>query len=172
MPHPLILNASKAVVAVMAMGAMVSALASGAAASKFSAAETEALAAMARSSDEVWNRRDAAALAATYASDANSTISGVQLSGRPAIHDYFTKSFKNVPAGMTHRTVIKRLEKMDGDLIAVDSAVYLEVPDGAQGKRVVREFFTFGLLRKAGSGWEMMVVRAVPLSVALARPAA
>jgi uncharacterized protein (TIGR02246 family) len=170
--HQLILNASKVVVAMVAMGAMVSALASGPAASKLSLAETEALAAMARSSDEVWNRRDAAALAATYASDANSTISGVQLNGRPAILDYFTKSFKNVPAGMTHRTVIKRLEKMDGDLVAVDSAVYLEVPDGADGKRVVREFFTFGLLRKAGNGWEMMVVRAIPLGAALPRPAA
>ncbi len=172
MPHYLILNASKSVVAVAAMGVMLSAMASSPAAPKFSPAEVDALAAMAKSSDEVWNRRDAAALAATYANDANSTISGVQLSGRPAILDYFTKSFKNVPVGMTHRTVIKRLEKMEGDLIAVDSAVYLEVPDGVQGKRVVREFFTFGLLRKTCSGWEMMMVRAVPLSVALARPSA
>lgn len=135
------------------------------------AAEQESLASLAKASDEVWNRRDAAALAAYYASDASSTIGTVQLAGRPAILDYFTKSLKAVPAGITHRTVIKRLEKLDGDLIAVDSAVYLEMSDGAQGKRLVREFFTFGLLRKAGSGWEMVAVRAIPLG-APARPAA
>ncbi len=135
------------------------------------AAEQESLASLAKLSDAVWNRRDAAALAAYYASDASSTIGTVELTGRPAILDYFTKSLKAVPAGITHRTVIKRLEKLDGDLIAVDSAVYLEVPDGAQGKRVVREFFTFGLLRKAGSGWEMVAVRAIPLG-APSRPAA
>lgn len=127
--------------------------------------EATELAGVAASADQVWNARDAAALTNYYHPDATSTIGQVQLSGKPALRAYFDNSFKNVPAGMTHRTVVRRIEKM-GELYITDSAVYLEMPDGASGRKTVREFMTLGLMRRAGSGWEFLHVRAVPLTAA------
>jgi len=125
--------------------------------------EVTELAAVAAQADRVWNARDAAALTNYYSEDATSTIGQVQLSGKAAIRNYFDNSLRNVPAGMTHRTVVKRIERM-GDMYITDSAVFLEVPDGAAGRKTVREFTTLGLMRRAGSGWEFLHVRAVPLA--------
>ena len=122
--------------------------------------------ALADRADAVWNKRDAAGMTALYAPDATSTIGGaIRLKGRPEILAHFTKSFASLPEGMTHRTVVKRIEPL-GDMFAVDSAVSIEMPDGAQGKRVLREFFTFALVRPAPGGWEFVAVRATPLGVA------
>ena len=115
---------------------------------------------LADKADATWNRRDAAAMAAMYARDATSTIGGgIRLKGREEILAYFTASFGKLPAGMTHRTVVRRIEPI-GDMLATDSAVFIEVPDGAGGKRVAREFFTFGLVRPVGQDWEFVAVRA------------
>jgi len=127
------------------------------------------LQALADKADANWNRRDAAAMAAMYARDATSTIgAGIRLKGRDEVLAYFTQSFAKLPAGMTHRTVLKRIEPI-GDMLATDSAVFIEVPDGAGGKRVAREFFTFGLLRPAGTEWEFVAVRATPLAAPAAQ---
>lgn len=116
--------------------------------------------------DAVWNARDAAAMAALYAPDATTTIGrDIRLKGRPEILAHFTRSFAGLPAGMTHRTVVKRIEPL-GDMFAVDSQVTIEMPDGAQGTRVLREFFTFALVRPAPGGWEFVAVRATPLGAA------
>lgn len=120
------------------------------------------LQALATTMDQVWNARDAAGLSAYYAGDATLTIGATALKGRPAIEAYFSQSLKNVPAKMTHRTVIKRTETI-GDLLAVDTAVFLEL-EGEQGGRVlVREFFTFTLLRRQGEDWKVVAARAIPL---------
>jgi uncharacterized protein (TIGR02246 family) len=125
-----------------------------------------ALTALADRADAVWNRRDAAGMTALYAPDATSTIGGaIRLKGRAEILAHFTKSFAGLPEGMTHRTVVKRIEPL-GDMYAVDSAVSIEMPDGAQGKRVLREFFTFSLVRPVAGGWEFVAVRATPLGAA------
>lgn len=122
--------------------------------------------ALADRADAVWNRRDAPAMAALYAADATSTIGGaIRLKGRSEILAHFTKSFAGLPEGMTHRTLVMRIEPL-GDMFAVDSAVTIEMPDGAQGKRVLREFFTFALLRPVAGGWEFVAVRATPLGAA------
>lgn len=127
------------------------------------------LQALADKADAIWNRRDAAAMAAMYARDATSTIgAGIRLKGREEVLAYFTQSFGKLPAGMTHRTVLKRIEPI-GDMFVTDSAVYIEVPDGAGGKRLAREFFTFGLVRPVGSEWEFVAVRATPLAPPAAR---
>jgi len=124
----------------------------------------QTLQALADKADATWNRRDAAAMAAMYARDATSTIgSSIRLKGRDEVLAYFTNSFGKLPAGMTHRTVVKRIEPV-GDMFATDSAVFIEVPDGAGGKRVAREFFTFGLVRPKGADWEFVLVRATPLA--------
>jgi uncharacterized protein (TIGR02246 family) len=123
------------------------------------------LSALAAQSDAVWNRRDAAGMTALYAADATSTIGVIRLKGRSEILAHFTKSFASLPDGMTHRTVVKRIEAL-GDMFAVDSAVSIEVQEGAQGKRVVREFFTFALVRPVAGGWEFVAVRATPLGPA------
>lgn len=125
-----------------------------------------ALTALADRADAVWNQRDAAGMTALYAPDATSTIGGaIRLKGRPEILAHFTKSFAGLPEGMTHRTVVKRIEPL-GDMFAVDSSVSIEMPDGAQGKRVLREFFTFALVRPVAGGWEFVAVRATPLGAA------
>lgn len=122
--------------------------------------------ALADRADAVWNRRDAAGMTALYAPDATSTIGGaIRLKGRAEILAHFTKSFAGLPEGMTHRTVVKRIEPL-GDMYAVDSAVSIEMADGAQGKRVLREFFTFALVRPVAGGWEFVAVRATPLGAA------
>jgi hypothetical protein len=59
--------------------------------------------------------------------------------------------------------VVRRVERI-GDLVATDNAVYIEAPDGERGRRVVREFFTFSLLRQTARGWEFVAVRATPLA--------
>ncbi|HEU4853633.1 MAG TPA: hypothetical protein VFT37_15905 [Telluria sp.] len=124
-----------------------------------------ALQAVADSADDAWNRRDPAAMVAHYADGATATIgNNQQVSGKGELLAFFTNSFKGLPAGMTHRTVVKRIETI-GEMKAVDSAVYLEMPDGAGGKRIVREFFTFALVRPGNHGWEFVAVRAVPLGV-------
>jgi len=124
------------------------------------------LSALADRTDAVWNARDAAAMAALYAPDATTTIGrDVRLKGRPDILAYFTRSFAGLPAGMTHRTEVKRIEPL-GEMFAIDSAVTIEMPDGAGGKRVLREFFTFSLVRPAAGGWEIVAVRATPLGAA------
>jgi hypothetical protein len=63
---------------------------------------------------------------------------------------------------MTHRSEVRRIVRI-GDLYAADAAVFLEVPDAQQGKRVVREFFTMTLLRPVASGWEFVALRSTPL---------
>lgn len=121
------------------------------------------MAELARAADDAWNRRDATAMVAFYAGDATSTIGKTELKGKAELLDYFTGSFRNLPPGLTHRTVVRRLERI-GELVATDNAVYIEAPDGAQGKRVLREFFTFSLLRPTAGGWEFVAVRATPLT--------
>ncbi|MFD2367048.1 YybH family protein [Pseudoduganella sp. GCM10020061] len=121
---------------------------------------------VADAADDAWNRRDVAAMTSRFASDATATIGGTQqLTGKDQLGAFYTNSFKGLPHGMTHRTVVRRIEKL-GDMYATDSAVFLEMPDGANGKRVVREFFTFALIRPAGDDWEFVAVRAVPLGPA------
>ncbi|MCE3261818.1 MAG: hypothetical protein K0R43_897 [Pseudoduganella sp.] len=123
----------------------------------------EALEAVARSADKAWNERDAQGMAAHYNDAATASIGSVFLTGKAAILDYFSKSFGRLPAGMTHRTEVRRVVRI-GELYAADTAVFLEVPDGEQGKRVVREFFTVTLLRPTDKGWEFMAVRSMPLA--------
>ncbi|MCC2973421.1 SgcJ/EcaC family oxidoreductase [Massilia sp. IC2-476] len=126
----------------------------------------DVMTALADRSDAVWNRRDATAMAALYALDATTTIGrDIRLKGRPEIQAHFTRSFAGLPAGMTHRTVVQRIEPL-GDMFAVDSQVAIEMPDGAGGKRVLREFFTFALVRPVAGGWEFLAVRATPLGAA------
>lgn len=129
---------------------------------------TRTLQALADKADAIWNQRDAAAMAAMYAQDATSTIGGnIRLKGRDDILKHFANSFSKLPAGMTHRTVVKRIEQV-GDMYATDSSVFIEVPDGAGGRKVAREFFTFALVRPAGDGWEFVAVRATPLAMPVA----
>lgn len=121
---------------------------------------------VADAADDAWNRRDVAGMLARFAGDATATIGGTQqLTGRAQLRAFYINSFKGLPPGMTHRTVVRRIEKI-GDMYATDSAVYLEMPDDANGKRVVREFFTFALVRPAGDDWEFVAVRAIPLGAA------
>lgn len=148
-----------AILPVQAAGTAPAATAATAPSSQLAAAMT----ALADHADAVWNGRDAAAMAALYALDATTTIGrDIRLKGRPEILAHFTRSFAGLPAGMTHRTVVKRIEPL-GDMFAVDSQVRIEMPDGAGGTRVLREFFTFALVRPAPGGWEFVAVRATPL---------
>jgi len=117
---------------------------------------------VARSADKAWNERDANAMAAHYGDAATASIGTTYLSGKPALLEYFTNSFGKLPAGMTHRTEVRRIEQI-GDLVAADTAVFLEVPDAETGRRTVREFFTVTLLRQAGKGWEFVAVRSAPV---------
>jgi uncharacterized protein (TIGR02246 family) len=121
------------------------------------------MAELARAADDAWNRRDPAAMVAFYAADGTSTIGKAELKGKGQMLDYYTSSFRGLPPGLTHRTVVRRVERI-GDLVATDNAVYIEAPDGGQGRRVVREFFTFSLLRPTAGGWEFVAVRATPLA--------
>lgn len=89
----------------------------------------------------------------------------IRLKGRPEILVHFTKFFASLPEGMTHRTVVKRIKPL-GDMFAVDGAVSIEMPNGVQGKRVLREFFTFALVRPVACGWRFVAARATPLSAA------
>lgn len=126
---------------------------------------------VADAADGAWNRRDAVSMAAYYNEDATTTIGAThKLSGKAQILDYFTASFKQLPEGMTHRTVVERIEKI-GDMYATDSSVYLEFPDIGEGKRLVRKFFTFALVRPGHHGWEFVAVRAIPLSAPAVSPA-
>lgn len=119
---------------------------------------------VADAADDAWNRRDVAGMLARFAGDATATIGGTQqLTGRAQLRAFYINSFKGLPPGMTHRTVVRRIEKI-GDMYATDSAVYLEMPDGPTGRKVVREFMTVGLMRRAGTGWEFLHVRAIPLT--------
>jgi uncharacterized protein (TIGR02246 family) len=123
---------------------------------------TESLEAVARSADKAWNERDAKTMADHYNESATASIGGTFLTGKQAILDYFTNSFSKLPPGMTHRSEVRRIVRI-GDLYAADAAVFLEVPDAQQGKRVVREFFTMTLLRPVASGWEFVALRSTPL---------
>ncbi|MGZ5182026.1 MAG: YybH family protein [Ramlibacter sp.] len=123
------------------------------------------MAALARAADDAWNRRDPAAMVAFFADDGTSTIGKTELKGKAQMLDYYTGSFRNLPPGLTHRTVVRRVERIGG-MVATDNAVYIEAPDGAQGRRVLREFFTFSLLRPVAGGWEFVAVRATPLAPA------
>lgn len=118
---------------------------------------------LAQRADDAWNRRDAAAMSAFYAADATSTIGAQALKGRAQMQAYFTNSFARLPAGLTHRTVLRRIERI-GELVATDNDVFLEAPNGDGSKKVVRQFFTFTLVRPRAGGWEMVAVRATPLA--------
>lgn len=139
------------------------ALSSAVQAAPVSEAEFRELQTLATATDQVWNARNAAALSAYYTADATTSIGKTQLNGKTEIDKYFDNSLKNVPAGMTHRTELRRAEKI-GDMAFTDTSVFLEVPD-AGGKRVVREFTTLALIRRSSqpSGWEFVAVRAIPL---------
>jgi uncharacterized protein (TIGR02246 family) len=121
-----------------------------------------------RKADEAYDRRDAAAMASFYAQDASTTVSGQHVKGKENILAFFTAMYKTLPAGLSHRTVLRRAERI-GDLYATDNDVFLEVPDGAGGKRVVRQFFTFTIVREGLAGWEIVAVRATPLAAPVAR---
>lgn len=136
------------------------------AASAVSSELAATMTALADRADAVWNQRDAAGMTALYAPDATTTIGGaIRLKGHAEIQGHFTKSFASLPPGMIHRTVVKRIEPL-GNMVAIDSAVTIEMPDGAQGTRVLREFFTFALVRPKPGGWEFVAVRATPLGAA------
>lgn len=121
------------------------------------------LAAFAAAVDQSWDKRDHAAMAKYYAPDATATIGNASLKGQTEILGYFTKSLAQVPAGFTHRTVVTRVEKL-GNYVVTDNAVYLEKPNAASGKDLVREFFTMTMLAPKADGWEIVAVRSVPLA--------
>jgi uncharacterized protein (TIGR02246 family) len=121
-----------------------------------------------RKADDAYDRRDAATMASFYAPDGSTTVSGQHFKGKADILAFFTGMYKTLPAGLTHRTVLRRAERI-GDLYATDNDVFLEVPDGAGGKRVVRQFFTFTMVRPGPDGWEIVAVRATPLAAPPAR---
>lgn len=113
--------------------------------------------------DAAYDRRDAATMASLYAQDGSTTVTGQHIKGKDNILAFFTSMYKTLPAGLTHRTVLRRVERIGG-LYATDNDVFLEAPDGAGGKRVVRQFFTFTMVRPGANGWEIVAVRATPLA--------
>ncbi|MCG2583605.1 SgcJ/EcaC family oxidoreductase [Massilia sp. TS11] len=117
---------------------------------------------LADQTDQAWNTRDAQRLAGYYADDASFSISGRALSGRAAIADYFKQSLAAVPAGITHRTEVRRVEAL-GPYLITDNAVFLEQPGADGSRRLLREFHTIAILRRAGEGWTLAAVRAIAL---------
>lgn len=122
-----------------------------------------------RKADDAYDRRDAAAMASFYAPDGSTTVSGQHFKGKDDILAFFTSMYKTLPAGLTHRTVMRRAERI-GELYATDNDVFLEMPDGAGGKKVVRQFFTFTMVRPGPAGWEIVAVRATPLAAPQPQP--
>lgn len=145
----------------------------------FSTAATAAprdgeLAGLAAAVDAQWNARDAAALSAFYAADATLSLGrdGPRLAGRAQIQAYFEQSLARVAKDLSHRTVLRRVEPLDGQTYLTDNAIYVERPGANGAAEVVGEFFTLTIVRPAASGWEIVAVRAVPLSRTPARAAA
>ncbi|HEY5800206.1 MAG TPA: nuclear transport factor 2 family protein [Burkholderiaceae bacterium] len=112
--------------------------------------------------DSAWNDGDAVRITAFYAPEATLTLSPTQLRGKESILAFFTQLFKNRPAGFTHRTVVTRVEQLDGTILT-DNAVYIEKPAADGGKETVREFFTVTMLKPTQTGHTIVGVRSVAL---------
>jgi len=110
--------------------------------------------------DVYWNARDAAALAALYASDASFAIAAdhVHLSDRTQVQAFFAHSFKTLPADLKHKMSVSRVKSM-GKFCTMDSRALIGriKEDGSMSASA--EFSAFWVLRPTAQGVEVQAAR-------------
>lgn len=121
-----------------------------------------ALESLARSADDAWNRRDAAAMSLHYSEDSNLLLGGMAepVRGRGGIKSYFERAFAARTGDLRHRTLIAHIEVPQPGLAVSDARVLVE-SRGADGSwTIVREFTNTGVAVRGKDGWKLAAVRA------------
>ncbi len=131
-------------------------------------ADRAALETLARGADEAWNRRDAAAMSAHYAPDANLLFAGMAepVRGRGAIRGHFEKAFAARTGELRHITRITHLDLPRPGVAVSDADVVVE-RRGADGSWTpVRSFTNTSVAILEGRRWKLAAVRAQPVPAA------
>ncbi len=137
-----------------------------------SPADQAALLAVAERSDQVWNDKDTDGMATIYAQDGMLRLGGdAPLVGRAAMRDYFAQAFARRPPGFRHVTHITHFQALTPDLVLTDGDVSVDQQQADGSWTSMRRFRTNSVAVRRGGGWELVAVRAIPLTPALpARP--
>jgi len=129
-----------------------------------SAADREAILAIAGDGDAAWNARDAAGLAATFTADGRNTIlnTPVDLRGREAIVAYFKSSLAKVDPALRHRTVVDELTPVAPGVVVAAARVWLDRVDANGAATAVKKFTITSVIVREGDAWRIRVNRVHP----------
>lgn len=128
------------------------------------AVDKQELLTLAARSDDLWNDRDADALGALFAEDADLAVGDQPIrSTRTDIRAYFVESFAKMPADLRHVMQVNALRELSPGVVVADGEVRIEraLPDGS--RTVLRRFANTTVLVREGDEWRFAAVRAVPL---------
>ena len=126
---------------------------------------------LAEAGDAFWNAKDAAGLSALYTDDAHNWMIGgeMNLRGREAIAEFFTRNFAQRGPGLRHRTVITELQLVAPGVVAADGDVVVEQVAEGQPPRVLRRFTMNSVAVKGPDGWKIRINRVHPVPAPPAR---
>jgi uncharacterized protein (TIGR02246 family) len=131
------------------------------------AGDEQTLLALAAHSDELWNQRDAEALSALFAADADLAIGDrTRVASRDAIRTYFTESFSQMTPDLRHVMQVRAMRETTPGVVLADGDVRIERLHADGSREVLRRFTTTSLVVRDGDGWRFMAVRAVPVALA------
>lgn len=131
-------------------------------------ASTSAMAAIEatiKSIDLAWHNRDAQALAANYALDANLSIQpdNTKATGRAQVLQLFTGMFSSIPKTVSHTMALQGVSSI-GEFCAVDTSAVLDMDKGDGSRKTLQKFSGYWLMRPAAQGMEIVAVRAVGMN--------
>lgn len=127
-------------------------------------ADERELIALAARSDALWNARDADALGALFADDADLAVGDQPVqTTRPAIQAYFRESFARMPPDLRHVMQVRSLREVAPGVVVADGEVRIERARDDGSRDVLRRFANTTVLVRDGDTWRFSAVRAVPV---------
>ena len=123
------------------------------------------LRALAAHSDDLWNGRDADALSAMFAADADLAVGDQPVrTTRDDIRAYFVESFAKMPPDLRHVMDVRALREVSPGVVVADGEVRIERARDDGSREVLRRFANTTVLVRDGDTWRFSAVRAVPAS--------
>ena len=131
---------------------------------KDQAAEIAAVQEVRKNLDAAYDRRDAAAFSDLFLEDGDfQWHSGALLKDREEIRQYFTNSFKSMPADYRHITEFQRIRFLGPDIAIGDGTVVIARDGAAADEKPYMKVLMTCVGRKVRGQWRIAAVRLIPI---------
>jgi uncharacterized protein (TIGR02246 family) len=110
--------------------------------------------------DAAYNQRDAKAFSEFFLDDADfQWHTGDLLKNRKEIEQYFTNSFKNMPADYRHITTFQRIRFLTPDIAIGDGTVVIAREGAAENEKPILSVLFTCVVNKSNGQWRLAAVR-------------